>query len=497
MAQEVELKLSLPEAEQQRFLRSPLLRGAHRSSERLVNIYYDTPDLALHCSGIALRLRQSRRRWLQTVKCAGGSSAGLSSRPEWESPFAEQFAFSGIDDLHTRKRLQHLKHRLVPIFETSFLRTTWKICEGDTELIVALDRGSVVANGSATTISEVEIELVTGQVDQIFSLASRLAEHFSLTPESWSKAERGYRLFLGTPQKPARATPVAIHGGMQPLAAFRQIAEACLNHLQLNHSGAMHSDDAEYIHQMRVALRRLRAAVRLFDPLLPASFGEQLLPHLHGLMQVLGKARDLDVLTGEIVNPVMLAMPLEPRIAAIAGLVAERRESARQAAIATLSAPEYGRMLLLAMTLINKLPIATDTATISLPDFASARLRQQRRKTVRLAQAARQSNPESLHALRIAAKRLRYALEFFTPLLPMRRTVAVIKQMARLQDTLGQLNDLANAGALLMDCAGDKADLREAVSLIGGWHGQRHASLLASVPKLLAKLNKSQRLKAK
>ncbi len=73
MAQEVELKLTLPEAEQSRFLRSTLLRHAdQRSTERLVNIYYDSPDLALHCNGIALRLRQSRRRWLQSPRLLEG-----------------------------------------------------------------------------------------------------------------------------------------------------------------------------------------------------------------------------------------------------------------------------------------------------------------------------------------------------------------------------------------------------------------------------------------
>lgn len=496
MAQEVELKLALPEAEQRRFQHSPFLRDAvGRSTERLINIYYDTPDLALHCNGIALRLRRSQRRWLQTVKCAGISHAGLSSRPEWEEPYGGDFDFSNIDELTTRKRLDRLKHRLGPVFETSFRRTTWHVREGDTELLVALDRGTIVANGKAAPILEVEIELIRGNVASIFNLAERLAQHFPLTPCLRSKAERGYRLFLGTPDRPVRAAPVAIDSAMAPSAAFHTIALSCLNHLQQNHHGAMLSDDAEYIHQMRVALRRLRAALRLFHTVLPASLSEQLLPPLRNLMTLLGTVRDLDVLDMEIVAPVVSALPEEPRIAALASLMAERRHKARQQAIALLGAPEYGRLLLLAMANLGTL--AGSETDMALVDFAAAQLKRMQRKTLRLAHAARQSDPASLHALRIAAKRMRYALEFFAPLLPARRTATLIKHLTQLQDTLGQLNDIVNAGALLMDCAAAEADLREAVSLVGGWHGKRYAGLLAEVPHALAKLHKLRLSKAR
>ena len=492
MPQEVELKLTLPESEQSRFLRSPLLRhAARRSTERLVNIYYDTPDLALHCNGIALRLRQSRRRWLQTVKCAGAANAGLSSRPEWESSYGSHFDFSAIDDPTTKKRLDRLKPRLGPIFETNFSRTTWNMGEAGTELIITLDRGSIIANGNVIEISEVEIELARGRVDQIFAFARRLAEHFPLTPGPWSKAERGYRLFLGTPDCPTHAAPVALGVAMTPVAAFRHIAQSCLNHLQQNHHGAIHGDDAEYIHQMRVALRRLRAAMRLFRAALPDDLDAQLLLPLRHLMRVLGAARDLDVLTVEIVAPVVAALPEEPRIAALASLVAERRHHAHQQAVALLGAAEYGRLLLLAMTRLNGLAAdEAEAADTPLVAFAMAHLKRLRHKTLRLAHATRQDDPASLHALRIAAKRLRYALEFFAPLLPARRTATLIDHLTQLQDRLGQLNDLANAGAVLMACADAEADLREAVSLIGGWHGRRYAGLLAEVPQALAKLHK-------
>jgi adenylate cyclase len=105
-----------------------------------------------------------------------------------------------------------------------------------------------------------------------------------------------------------------------------------------------------------------------------------------------------------------------------------------------------------------------------------------------LAATARVDNPPSLHELRISIKRLRYAIEFFGPMIPGKSGTATIKRLAGLQDELGQLNDLASAGTLLMVCAGRDPHLREAVTLIGGWHGPRHAGLLADIPDKLKRI---------
>jgi len=112
MADEIELKLALPESAQRLLLRHPLLKRARsRDSGRLINLYYDTPSLDLHKAGIALRLRRKGGLWLQTVKCAGTSAAGLSSRPEWEGPYGGQFDFSAVDDDKVRRRLERYRAR--------------------------------------------------------------------------------------------------------------------------------------------------------------------------------------------------------------------------------------------------------------------------------------------------------------------------------------------------------------------------------------------------
>jgi inorganic triphosphatase YgiF len=489
---EIELKLALPESAQRNFLRHPLLKeAAGKHAAQLVNIYYDTPDLLLRRQGIALRLRSQGGVWLQTVKCAGSSAGGLTTRPEWETPYDGQFDFSPVDNTAVRAWLERPKvvSRLAPVFETSFRRTGWHF-DG---MVLMLDRGWIASAGRRETISELELELDGGNVTALLALAERLAERLPLAPALLSKAERGYRLFQALPPSPTKAEPLPIDvARLAPLAAFRVIAFACLEHLQHNRDGAIASEDPEYIHQMRVATRRLRACVRLFAPLLPEAFSEALLPPLRSLMGLLGQVRDLDVLLAEIAAPVMAALPAEPRLAALAGIVTDRRYRARTEAIHLLASPKYGQLTLRISTLLHQLGDGVDapTATVTLGDFATRRLRSLRRKVQRLATSAHPDDPASLHALRIGVKRLRYALEFFTPLAHSKARRRLADKLAAVQTTLGQLNDLASAGRLLMDCAGEDLRLREAVTLIGGWHGPRHARLIEQLPPLLARLTR-------
>jgi inorganic triphosphatase YgiF len=500
MAQEIELKLALPESAQRAFLRHPLLRTAsEKHSAPLINIYYDTPDLALRKSGVAVRLRRQGRVWLQTVKCAGSSAGGLSSRPEWETPYTGQFDFSAVDDEAVRARLEKrsIVSRLTPLFETSFRRTTWRF----DNLLLMFDRGWIAAAGRREAISEIELELIDGDVEPIFALAVTLGERLPLMPAPLSKADRGVRLHQGTPAQPARASEIELDPAMAPYLAFRAIALSCLDQMQRNYAGTIASEDPEYIHQMRVATRRLRACLRLFAPLLPADYADGLLLPLREMMGLLGNARDLDVLLTGICAPVITALPGEPRLAALAGIVTDHRHAARLSAARHLESREFGRFMVRIAARLHRPPTPmlpspvpqNAEAPASIGDFAAARLRRLRHKVRTLAEQARLDDPTSLHALRIGIKRLRYAMEFFTSLAHGKAQRKQAAWLAEIQDTLGELNDLANAGHLLMTSAGHDPRLREAVTLIGGWHGPRHARLMARLPKLLERLRQLPR----
>lgn len=497
MGQEIELKLALAESAQRNFLRHPLLRKAtRRQTCKLVNLYYDTPTLELRKHGIGLRLRAQGSLWLQTVKCAGKSAGGLSARPEWETPYVGHFDFNAIDNSTVRDWLEQpkLKAHIAPIFETSFQRVTWEFDLGrGVRIALMLDRGWIASGGRRQAISEVEIEIIEGDEAHLFDIAAQLAERVSLAPAPLSKADRGYRLFRRTPETPVKAAALTITPEENPVSTFRQIALSCLDHLQRNHAGASASDNPEYIHQMRVATRRLRAALRLFRPLLPDSLETKILPSLREVMAILGHARDYDVLLTEIASPVLGALPDEPRLAALVGIITERRFVVRQQALHLLGSPRFGVIVLHALATIHAIKVGADETAPSVAttlDFAAHQLRRLRKKVLGLAAQACIDDPPSLHALRIGIKRMRYALEFFAPLAPPRALRRMHVQLVSLQETLGQINDLANAGELLMNCAKDDPRLREAVTLIGGWHGPRHHALLKGVPVGLKRLGK-------
>lgn len=519
MAEEVELKLALAEKERRRFLRHPLLKKAvHRHTEALDNIYYDTPDLALRRHGIALRLRRQGRRWLQTVKLAGTAAAGLASRPEWEVPYTGQFDFSVITAKKVRTWLQRprLLAQLTPIFETRFQRQTWRFAAAPGAVLLTLDRGWITAGEERAAISEIELELEHAPLHALFDLALPLTESLVLTPAVRSKAERGYQLHSRTPPQPVKAAEIsqinaqinvhtsALTSQLPPLAAFHNIALACLEHLQQNYHGALHTEDPEYIHQMRVAMRRLRAALRVFSPLLPPGFISPLKEVFTPLMVQLGQVRDLDVLYADIAAPVLDEMTKKQRDTHKAPLIAmlaaihQHRQQARNQAIALLDSPAYGHALLIALQALHQQETDSSSSapprSLKLPRFAAKRLHSTGQHVARRIRAMHHEHPASLHALRIAIKRLRYALEFFSSFTELKtgskKQPPILRQLTHLQDILGQLNDLSQAGNWLTAYAGQDASLRAAVTLIGHWHGARHAQLLAGLALALRRLEK-------
>jgi inorganic triphosphatase YgiF len=496
MTQQITLKLEVAEDRHSLLLRHPVLAAAPaRAQHTLVSIYYDTGRMALRRAGVLLRLRKQGTSWQQTVKRQEESDGGLTRRPEWHAPYLNHFDFSHVDDAELRDWLQQGKiaGRLAAVFETNIRRTVWQLNRGpDTRVLVKLDRGWIASNGRRETISELELQLMAGSIDSLYALALELSRRQALPPLLLSKADRGYRLFLKTPPAPVKAGDVPIDAADTPLAALRLIALDCLSHLQLNHDGAVRSDDPEYVHQMRVATRRLRAALRMFRPVLPTGFAEQLVPPMRELMLALGQARDLDVLMAEIVGPVAKSLPDEPRLTDLASAITNRLYAARSNIRHVLRQPAYCQLLLTAGSLLQRGPFIEPPGAGNTPSsllrFADRRLSSQLKKILALADAARVDDPASLHELRIGIKRLRYAIEFFGPMIPGKSGVTVIKRLAGLQEELGQLNDLASAGTLLMVCAGRDPHLREAVTLIGGWHGPRHAALLADIPAKLKRV---------
>ena len=199
---ETELKLSLNEEDLPRLLTHPLLsKGV--GTQRLLNTYFDTPDLALQQRRMAVRERLAGDQWLLTVKTAGQSQNGLSRRQEWEgptTPCALQFD-TLVDDAELATDLMALRPALRALFCTDFERQRWVITHADAQIEVALDQGRIHVPDTdlSEPLLELELELLSGPESALMALADVLRQTpqgaVTLTPSDASKAQRGMALW--------------------------------------------------------------------------------------------------------------------------------------------------------------------------------------------------------------------------------------------------------------------------------------------------------------
>jgi triphosphatase len=198
---ETELKLSLSAPELPSLMAHPLLAQAGHT-QRLLNTYFDTPDLALQQRRMAVRERLAGEQWLLTVKTAGQSQNGLSRRQEWEGPTtpgALQFD-TLVDDAALAQDLMTLRPNLRGLFCTDFERQSWVIAHAGAQIEVALDQGHIHVPGTdlSEPLLELELELLSGPEQALVALADMLRQTpqgpVMLAPSDASKAQRGMSL---------------------------------------------------------------------------------------------------------------------------------------------------------------------------------------------------------------------------------------------------------------------------------------------------------------
>ena len=199
---ETELKLTLAAQDLPRLLAHPLLVTTSLK-QRLLNTYFDTPDLALQQARMAVRERLAGDQWLLTVKTAGHSSQGLSRRLEWEGPTTPgALAFDAlVDDVALCNTLMAIRPALQAMFCTDFERQRWVIAHAGAQIEVALDQGRIHVPGTSLSepLLELELELLSGPDEALMALADVLRQTpqgpVTLAPSDASKAQRGQVLW--------------------------------------------------------------------------------------------------------------------------------------------------------------------------------------------------------------------------------------------------------------------------------------------------------------
>ncbi|HXU94244.1 MAG TPA: CHAD domain-containing protein [Gallionella sp.] len=495
MAVETELKLSISSERLDRLKRHPLLRKlavSRASNNKLYSVYYDTPSLDLRGHAMALRLRRAGKQWLQTLKGGGGVQAGLHQRNEWEMPVAGEAleldalkAAGGELPRGVRKDLQ-------PVFVTDFSRNMRLLKFEGAEIELCMDQGEVRTEQHSFPICELELELKSGKPRKLFELALALLDIVPFELETVSKAEQGYRLLSGYNDAPVKGSAPQLDKADTLMEVLQTLVWSCLQHLQGNLHGAMHGDDAEYLHQMRVALRRLRVVLRLAAKVHLDAELASLSSEVAALCVALGRIREWDVFIAETVGPMCARMPGDGGVQALMAASEQRRTGRYEALRSETQARELQRLILRFAIWMNGPYWQQDGDQLRACDFATRRLR---KLSKRFDQAGLQLNgleAEQLHALRILAKKLRYSAEFFAGLYDKQQTKSFLAALSEVQDVLGQINDVAVAHRLLDELAEAPAlsAHQDAIGVVRDWIARSQPHQYAALRKSIRRFRK-------
>jgi inorganic triphosphatase YgiF len=449
---EVELKFEVSPKAEAALRRHPELAHVRPARQRLLALYFDTPEQEIAGHEMALRLRRSGKRWIQGLKAGRSGSGGLHAREEWEfeqrGPTMDLALFADTP-LATLSGVRHLHERLEEVFRVDMRRTTWEIEVAPGQRVeVALDRGEVRRNGAAEPVCEVEIESLEGEPLAVFEVAQRLVATVPMRPSTVTKARRGYRLLRGETRSPVHAAAARLDPDASPRDAARSAIALALDQLQANEEGLLASDDPEFLHQMRSALRRIRSALRVFRKSMRPDLEIEIRGDIRWLGGTMGEARDWDVLATETLPPLLQARGDSAAADTLAAAVAARRLAMHQALREALDSPRHARLILaLARWLAQSREGGPSRG--DLRKLATRELRKRHRKLMEALQRLSHQDANQRHCIRIEAKRFRYAVDSLQSLYPAKRVKAFVRPLGKVQSALGEANDAAGAWRLL------------------------------------------------
>lgn len=421
--------------------------GAAEHSDLLL----DTPTRALTSGHHALRIRHYPDRYVMTFKGPNGGTNGAHEREEIEVELAQEPMppYAALpQEIAARVLPRTQGEPLAPLFRNTVRRTTWDVLRDGQRLAeVALDVGQIFAGFRRLPLYELEVELKDdGQRADLDMLAYLLTQRLPLTLEPRSKLERGLTL-LDDKRKQAAAEPLQLAGA----AYIRKQVEA----IRANEAAVREGALADAVHDMRVATRRLRAALRLLEetPAFPRKRTRKLRRRLRPLARALGEVRDADVLLTDLSAYADARPEAAGSLGALQERLAEQRRSAQTRLLRLLDASATTRTLAHLETAFRETEGGTEAETDG--ERALLRVRQAAGSLLwaryedilrfedRLLPPATPT-PQDWHELRIACKYLRYAVELLAPALG-KRGKRLEQTLRRAQDTLGNFHDTVAA----------------------------------------------------
>lgn len=442
------------------------LTAVAKQPRRLFDRYLDTQDWRVARAGYVLRARRHGRHEEVTLKnLKPATAAGLRRRMELTEELQKNGSAGWGRDGPVTSRVAAMagKQTLQPVLEVRTRRRPFALRAGDTEVAeVALDETTIIGgNEKPVRLRRVEVELDPGWVGTLEPIVEDLVEACGLRPASLSKFEAGLLgLGMSIPGPPQLGSTE-----ISPRSTMAQLAFAVLRRhfgqLVVHEPGTRLGEDPEDLHDMRVATRRLRAALDVFADLLPVR-AHNARGELGWLGDVLGAIRDLDVQLERHEADVadvheLLGMSAAEELEPLRQRLLQQRSAARATLLDALDSERYQHLIETMTSMVRRgvprrTPLARSLGLVGMPDLIQERHRKARK-------AARRAHKSGLasdyHRLRIRCKRLRYCLEFTRNIYDA-RTERYVRKLTKLQDLLGALQDDEVAVTRLHDLATSK-----------------------------------------
>lgn len=454
------------------------------STRRLRTIYFDTPKHDLRANHISLRVRRVGGSWRQTVKAETRIRGGLSNPVEVESEVDGPTPdLRAVADTKLRRRLREIigTNRLERIFETDVRRTTQTVFDTQgNQVEIAFDDAEIKSAADTEEFGEIELELKQGRPNGLMEIVRLLTQNnIPVRPSGYSKAERGYRLLLkecDAELKPKKLKQSPLTRRQTVPKAFQAILEPTVEQILHNWSVVLTDSDPEGPHQLRVGVRFLRTLLRAFRPVIDSENLRALERDLQELGRIVGELRDLDVLSLEIVGnldrPAVLAVGFNELDQALATSRERQRATVRD----ILCSQKMQTLQIRLALLPNQLGwehIGSDGRHIKkhIRPIARKALDKSWRHARALGKRIDELSIEERHQLRKKLKGLRYTLEAFSPIYDKKKCKRFIRDLKRLQDIFGYLND-ATLAEQLYDRAGGPQDgaFHQAIGYVVGHH---------------------------
>jgi CHAD domain-containing protein len=424
-------------------------------TKALRDTYFDTADWRLHRAGFTCRVRDKKDGPELTLKSMAEAKDGVRSRREMTEPVetSEPAALRAAPGpCGEAVRSVAGRHELAPLFTLNQVRRVYRLDDDEGEVAeIAVDETSIPVGVEDVPVklARVEVEVVEGGFDRARRFVDVLVAACGLQPAGTSKFEAALLATGQHPELPLQLGVTGVREGMTVGEVAFAVMRKHFGAFLANEAGTRLGEDIEALHDMRVAARRLRAAMQAFRPFLPPRI-QRFRDELGWVARALGDVRDLDVQLERM--PEWRAGFDEARAHALDGIEAllqSRRETARRRMLATLDSRRCELLVeRFAAVLQRGIPRSFAPGRQPIlavaPDLLEKRYRQVRKRGDAITRA---SPASEYHLLRIDAKKLRYALEFVGPIYG-KQASEFTARVTALQDVLGlhQDADVAVAG---------------------------------------------------